>query len=717
LKIKFKYLVFFLFLHIFSFAAQDSLICRFTGKFKEEGGLGFKFLNGNFKIDLSEIQLNQKLYVKYILSFKNEFIHKNYNDSLWNISLLKNANLDQIKSNEITIKFYYQFTNESKENTVLLKLNHIGASEIYLDGKLIKNYGFPSYNKSNEICEIPGNEPLVIKRTDTLIHVLCFRYSNFHKFNSTVLNNGISIDFYNVPSFQKINQTLTLISYFLLAIGIFFIALSTVYYNLYVSYKILKYNLYYFIFLLSLGLTILTPFLYRVVNNSFLLLIIEKLNSFLIPFCSISLTLMVYLIFQLKKNWYYYLLLVISTLFLITEILNLTGFSILFYSIIVIYCYIGITVIAIKALLKKLKGSKYLGVGILSFTVFIILAIISSIYFDNLIYFCVLFSLSILSIPLFMSSFLSNQFAIINNSLFKELENNKILADEKQNILQNQNKLLEEQVIIRTKQIEEQKLELFVKNKEITESITYSKHIQQALLPNEGEIENELKNCFVLYKPKDIVSGDFYWFKKINDNEFLLAAADCTGHGVPGALTSLIAIESLNTAFEKYKSPELILSETNKLMKQKLKQNISNSAKDGMDIALIKIKFNEQGANVLYSGANRPVWFIKNNETTICEIKATKTAIGGFTSDDQVFDIHELSFNKNDCIFMFSDGYADQFGQEKNKKMTTKKFKEILVLNKNLSIQNLNDYLDSFFKNFKGNLEQLDDVLVIGLKF
>ncbi|MDX2173285.1 MAG: SpoIIE family protein phosphatase [Bacteroidota bacterium] len=424
--------------------------------------------------------------------------------------------------------------------------------------------------------------------------------------------------------------------------------------------------------------------------------------------------------------------------------------SIIVYDAIVGSLILGIIVlievirVVILALKKKLKGAKIIGIGFGLFALFILIVLFVSLIFGGFniggqtIVF-LFFILSIISIPLSMSIFLAWDFSQTNKNLKMQLVKNEELSEqtiaqakEKQELLANQNKFLEEQVEERTREINEQKKELHLKNVEITDSINYSKHIQIALLPEEEDIKLALPGSFILYQPKDIVSGDFYWFHKIDKSSFnqrqpsiinqqssiLIAAADCTGHGVPGALMSLIAIENLNKAIEFEQEPCKILELVNKNIKNALKQNTDKSAKDGMDIALCKIEqLSETSFKVLFSAANRPLWIVRHNAKDVEEIKATKTAIGGHTDYNQIFEQHVLEFSMGDTLYMFSDGYADQFGSDKNKKLTTKRFKEILLEINNLPPEEQKQYLQNYIFNWKGKLEQIDDILVIGLKF
>ncbi len=268
-------------------------------------------------------------------------------------------------------------------------------------------------------------------------------------------------------------------------------------------------------------------------------------------------------------------------------------------------------------------------------------------------------------------------------------------------------KITSEQLASKNKIIEE-------KNKDITDSITYAKRIQQAKLPDKNEIQKSLPNSFVLFKPKDIVSGDFYYFHKNNEAVFI-AAADCTGHGVPGAIMSMIGSEKLEDAIYRSADTSEILKQLNKGIKTALHQSDSNeSTRDGMDIALCSI--NTLNCTLKYSGANRPLWIIRKGTSEVHEIKATKKAIGGFTEDSQHFDTHEVKIQQGDTFYIFSDGYADTFSGADGKKLTTKKFKEILLSIQDKSMQEQEQHLNDHIENWKAGTEQVDDILVIGIR-
>ena len=266
----------------------------------------------------------------------------------------------------------------------------------------------------------------------------------------------------------------------------------------------------------------------------------------------------------------------------------------------------------------------------------------------------------------------------------------------------------------KTIEINNKNLLLEEKNKDITDSINYAQRIQFAKFPKREEINMHLANHFILFRPKDIVSGDFYFFHKKNEMVYI-AAADCTGHGVPGAFMSIISIEKLEEAVLECKDFSEILSFTNKKIRASLKQNQhSDSTRDGMDIALCAI--NPNTGQLKYTGANRPLWVIRRGGKEVLEIKATKKAIGGLTADDEVFETHNLTLQQGDCIYFGSDGYADTFSGLTGKKLTTKKFKDLLLEIQHLSMKEQEHYLDKFLDDWKLQTEQIDDILVIGIR-
>lgn len=270
-------------------------------------------------------------------------------------------------------------------------------------------------------------------------------------------------------------------------------------------------------------------------------------------------------------------------------------------------------------------------------------------------------------------------------------------------------------IIIDTDVSERKKQEQIItqKNKDITDSISYARKIQHAILPKDELIRNWLPHSFVLYLTKDIVSGDFYWFSHF-DNCSIIAAVDCTGHGVPGAFMSLIGYNLLNKIVNEQKitNPGEILLELNKGVLAALHKNESES-KDGMDIAICKI--NHQTGTMDYAGAMRPLWILRNGD--IVEVKADKIPIGTRQTDREAiinYTTHSISVNENDIFYIFTDGYADQFGGPKDKKYSSARFKQLLITASQLSVAEQEQHFKHEHQQWKGVNEQVDDILLIG---
>ena len=251
--------------------------------------------------------------------------------------------------------------------------------------------------------------------------------------------------------------------------------------------------------------------------------------------------------------------------------------------------------------------------------------------------------------------------------------------------------------------------ELEKKNIEILDSISYAKRIQSAILPPNKVVKSLLKNSFILYKPKDIVAGDFYWIEH-KDGKVLFAAADCTGHGVPGAMVSVICNNALNRSVREHHltDPGQILDMTRKIVVEEFEKS-DEAVKDGMDIALCVLDDHK----LHYAGANNPLWIIRNNE--LREVKADKQPIGKF-DNIKPYQTTTFDLEKGDSIYIFSDGYVDQFGGEKEKKFKTKAFRSLLLNIQSLDLESQKEKIEQTFEDWRGNIEQVDDICIIGVK-
>jgi len=287
----------------------------------------------------------------------------------------------------------------------------------------------------------------------------------------------------------------------------------------------------------------------------------------------------------------------------------------------------------------------------------------------------------------------------------------KLISD-----LQDINANLEHKVADRTKALQHQKDLMEEKNREITDSINYAERLQQAILPTLDQVESKFKDSFILFKPKDIVSGDFYWMAT-RGNKTLIAAVDCTGHGVPGAMVSVVGSNGLYRCVKEFglNKPSDILDRLTDIIIETF-ENDGTNVKDGMDISLCAI--DTETRLVEFAGANNPLWIAKKGitePTDFIEIKGDKQPIGAF-DHRKPFTNHTVQLDEGDQIFMFTDGFADQFGGERGKKLKYKPFRQLITSNLQLPLNQQMTQLDQSFEKWRGDFEQVDDVCIIGLK-
>jgi serine phosphatase RsbU (regulator of sigma subunit)/ligand-binding sensor domain-containing protein len=279
------------------------------------------------------------------------------------------------------------------------------------------------------------------------------------------------------------------------------------------------------------------------------------------------------------------------------------------------------------------------------------------------------------------------------------------------------------EVVAEKEEVEKQKKIVEVKNKDITDSINYAQRIQQAILPLPEDFSKVFPESFIYFQPRDIVSGDFYWFyksKREDKNWVYMAAADCTGHGVPGAFMSMIGNTLLNEILNEKQIYETdqILNQLHIEVRAALKQDTTqNTTNDGMDIALCRIDLDT--LELQYAGANRALYLFKNTSNGIefIDIKPNKFPIGGYQAETiRSFTAHVIQLTKNDTFYIFSDGYADQFGGVSNKKFMVKRLQNELTAMQNLPMNNQKYLVQKLVMDWKGEAEQVDDILMIGVR-
>ncbi|MEA3451188.1 MAG: SpoIIE family protein phosphatase, partial [Bacteroidota bacterium] len=250
-------------------------------------------------------------------------------------------------------------------------------------------------------------------------------------------------------------------------------------------------------------------------------------------------------------------------------------------------------------------------------------------------------------------------------------------------------------------------------NKQIVDSIKYARYIQKAVLPPEKMIKNFFSEYFIMYRPKDIVSGDFYWTKK-EDNRIYFAAADATGHGVPGAFMSMLGLSLMNEISYDFKgnAAEFLNNLRDKIKVALRQSEYDNSPQDGFDVALC-IFYPKKG-KLDYAGAHNSMLIARNEE--LIEVKADKMPVGVYFREKESFTNNNINVSENDMIYLFSDGYRDQFGGPKNNKFSMKQFKQTLLDIHLLKVNEQKTKLEQIFDDWKDDKSQIDDVLVTGIK-
>lgn len=269
-----------------------------------------------------------------------------------------------------------------------------------------------------------------------------------------------------------------------------------------------------------------------------------------------------------------------------------------------------------------------------------------------------------------------------------------------------ENKLNEKRLIEKNIQLSEQ-------NKDITDSIYYAQRIQQSILQTPELLKEYFNESFLLYKPKDIVSGDYYWFYEDEIYKYV-AVVDCTGHGVPGAMMSMVANSMFKEVFmnRKISNPSEILKALDEELASSINKNQDATFNDGMDVSLIRI--HKTTNELVFSGAFRSVLISRKNEIT--ELKGSRYPIGFYSGIEKEFETKTFQLQKDDTIYLFTDGFIDQFGGQKNKKLNKSNFKDLLNTINDMNMDEQEAFLEYSFNNWKQDLDQTDDVLVVGIR-
>jgi len=292
-------------------------------------------------------------------------------------------------------------------------------------------------------------------------------------------------------------------------------------------------------------------------------------------------------------------------------------------------------------------------------------------------------------------------------------EQNELISGANEELIQ-----LNEEISVQKEEIEAQRDQVFNQNQAITDSISYAERIQSAMLPPETYITELLHDNFILFKPRDIVSGDYYWIKQVNQY-VVIVAADCTGHGVPGAFMSMLGISYLTEIVQRREITQAnqVLNEMRKQIKYSLRQHgDADEAKDGIDMALCVLDLRTM--LMQYSGANNPLYLIRevDGDPQLIEYKADKMPLGYYQGKDRPFTNHEVKMEAGDTFYLFSDGFIDQKGGKDNKRYMSKAFKSLLLEIQDQSMQDQKRFLNKRLSDWMGSNSQIDDILVIGVR-
>lgn len=702
-------------------------------------GFGNLVTPDNYK---KEIDLDT-LY-KYKFGDDPSWASPEFDDSAWRSVLADSTDNDTLfRKYEGILWFRGKFKVDSTlaNNPFTIEILPFGACEVYFDGKLVKTLGKVASKKEDFRSAFSMNTTMIpVALNGRTEHSIAIRFAKFKEeqkgtivFNGNGDHRAFGSSLYDSETALEEESDFHQISVIVVFATIFGV-LGFFHMVLFIYYYKNRANLYYSLFSFMLFAVFFGVYQLLAGKNpdaTSKIMLLETIAVYTVPLFFLSILYEIFYRKLLKLFWVLALMILIGLLCIFSFNENAIG-MILIISFLIIAVIETIRVF-IKAIVNKKDGARIFLFGLL-FPVFgiIVLSLLSS-FFETIGFtksstlidksMGAFFGYSfLLSASLSMTFYLARDFARMNKKLQSQINEIRKLFDktveqdnERKKILENQNEKLEQMVTIRTDEVVRQKAEIESKNRDIIDNLRYAKRIQEAILPEIKLIYQTLQNSFIIYLPKDIVSGDFYSFAQKN-NKVIIAAADCTGHGVTGAFMSMIGTSLLNQIINEngVTQPAQILTHLNSGIKEALKQSEGeNELHDGMDIALCSLDLDNY--KLVYAGANRPLWLFKNGEMGL--IKPTKSAIGGHQSGErEEFSDHEIQLAKGDTIYLFTDGYPDQFGGPEGKKMLSKHFREVLKQIQPLSMKEQEKQLLDHFRQWKGNYEQIDDVLVIGVR-
>lgn len=665
-----------------------------------------------------------------------EFAEFNHSDIHWmDIS----CDLSHVIKNSQTFKgigwYRLNFESDTSISRIPLRLviEHCGASVIYLDGRLIRSNGIIGDSLST-IGYIPRNDLLIIPSLAPGKHVLAIRYAQF-VLNSDYPGLRLWFEDANKSAYNLIQSTIV-DSKSLTALEVVYLIFGLLHFFLFLFYREEFSNLHFAGFAISISLVFLLIDISTFASDPFWAYPNEYMYNSLLVISGLSLLHFIYYSFGVTKKIsryiaYFLALLILLSSFLDVEILS--HVEVMFVVYVILFCVIS----TFRSIRKKRKGAWIIGSGIigaiLGFTIMSapilwMSTLSGATSFEikdlSMLYWVIIsmFLLCVISIPLSISIYQAWVHSDVQRNLsyqsvqVKELTTETVMIKNQKTEAERQRDEIEKQKLIAEEQrsiAEEQRRLLEVKNREILDSIEYAKRIQTAILPPPRVVKEFLKNSFILYLPKDIVAGDFYWMESIEDRIYF-AACDCTGHGVPGAMVSVVCNNALHRAVNEFalRLPGEILDKARELVVENFAKS-DEDVKDGMDASLCSLDITTR--KLFWAGANNPIWIYRASSNIMEEIKADKQPIGK-ALEPKPFNSHEMDLQEGDCIYLFTDGYADQFGGSNNKKLTRTKFRELLLEIAKLPMNEQRNRLLEHHDTYRGKEEQVDDICIVGVR-
>ncbi|MCD6066137.1 MAG: protein serine/threonine phosphatase [Bacteroidetes bacterium] len=661
-----------------------------------------------------------------------QFASPAYNDTLWKkqYSKLQHELLDSIGFKGFAwLRLKIRLPYPADSVIYALQIMQVGASEIYVDGKKVAGFGTVSVSGKDEERFDPKDivQPVIFKEGSE--HLIAIRYSNhkydeFSKWDEFEAGFSCRLMKYGGQNLDAFTEQAA-VALFLLTIAGIFLALAMIHFLFFVFYRKQKQHLYYGILAFFFSLFFIGGFTGTYTFIPDIYLPIRFFTPIALPFYFISLMGFVYYLVLERLPKLFWLQVFIGVLIIIGFFYK-TGINIVFHIALILFVTIEAIRVLYKGIKLKKKGIKIIAGGFALFFALCILMILAffvalavggdiDITFGNSITAVLLLLLTVMSIPISISVYLARNFATLNIDLEKKLVEVEQLSEQMLQQEKEKKKILEDQNILLEQQVAERTLELSQKNKDITDSINYAKRIQRALLAGDEMLSVHFKDYFIFFQPKDIVSGDFYWAAVLENGQIALVTADSTGHGVPGAIMSMLNISCLSDAAEAQKltDPGAILNYTRKrIIRQLANDGSAEGGKDGMDCSLIC--FDIAGKKMSYAAANNPVWIVRNSE--LIELKGDKMPVGKHDRQDESFTQHTVDLQKGDMIYTLTDGFPDQFGGPKGKKFMYKQLKELLISISALPVQQQKEKLNETFAAWKSGYEQVDDVCIIGIR-